>query len=120
MTHHLSPDFDTDIAIIGSGFGGSVAALRLSEKGYRVTVLEKGRRWQPADFPTTNWNIPKSFWLPSLGCHGTWGLRLFRDALVMHGVGVGGGSLLYANSHLEPHDSLWDDPRWRESRTGGG
>jgi cholesterol oxidase len=107
-------DFDTDIAIIGSGFGGSVAALRLSEKGYRVTVLEKGRRWRPADFPTTNWNIPKSFWLPRLGCHGTWGLRLFREALVMHGVGVGGGSLLYANSHLEPHDSLWDDPRWRE------
>jgi cholesterol oxidase len=110
----VTSDFDTDIAIIGSGFGGSVAALRLSEKGYRVTVLEKGRRWLPAELPTSNWHIPKAFWFPRLGCHGTWGLRLFREVLVMHGVGVGGGSLMYANSHLEPHDSLWDDPRWRE------
>ena len=111
---HPQTDFDTDIAIIGSGFGGSVAALRLSEKGWRVTVLEKGKRWRPEDFPTTNWNIPKGFWFPRLGCHGTWALRLFRDVLVLHGVGVGGGSLMYANSHLEPHDSLWNDPRWRE------
>jgi cholesterol oxidase len=110
----VAAEYDTDVAIIGSGFGGSVAALRLSEKGYRVTVLEKGRRWSPADFPTSNWNIRESFWMPRLGCNGIWALRLFRDALVMHFVGVGGGSLGYANSHLEPHDSLWDDPRWRE------
>ncbi len=109
-----SADFDTDVAIIGSGFGGSVAALRLSEKGYRVTVLEKGKRWRPEDFPTTNWNIPRSFWLPRLGCTGIWALRLFREALVLHGVGVGGGSLLYANTHLEPNPTLWDDPRWKE------
>ncbi len=109
-----TPDFDTDVAIIGSGFGGSVAALRLAEKGYRVTVLEKGRRWRAEEFPTTNWNIPKSFWLPRLGCHGTWALRLFRDVLVLHGVGVGGGSLLYANTHLAPDETIWDDPRWRE------
>ncbi len=86
-TAPVTADFDTDVAIIGSGFGGSVAALRLSEKGYRVTVLEKGKRWRPEDFPTTNWNIPKSFWMPRLGCHGTWGLQLFRDVLVLHGVG---------------------------------
>jgi cholesterol oxidase len=113
-TSQSTADFDTDIAIIGSGFGGSVAALRLSEKGWRVTVLEKGKRWRREDFPTTNWNFPKAFWLPRLGCTGTWALRLFRDVLVLHGVGVGGGSLMYANTHLEPHDSLWDDPRWRE------
>jgi cholesterol oxidase len=113
-TAAAATDFDTDVAIIGSGFGGSVAALRLSEKGYRVTVLEKGRRWQREDYPTTNWNFPKAFWMPRLGCHGTWALKLFRDVMVLHGVGVGGGSLMYANSHLAPHDSLWDDPRWRE------
>jgi cholesterol oxidase len=107
-------DFDTDVAIIGSGFGGSVAALRLSEKGYHVTVVEKGKRWRKEDYPTTNWNIPNAFWMPRLGCHGTWALKLFRDVLVLHGVGVGGGSLMYANSHLAPHDSLWDDSRWRE------
>jgi len=107
-------DFDTDVAIIGSGFGGSVAALRLTEKGYRVTVLEKGKRWRPEDFPTTNWNIPKSFWMPRLGCHGTWAMKLFRDVLVLHGVGVGGGSLLYANTHLEPDAAIWSDPRWRD------
>jgi cholesterol oxidase len=77
-------------------------------------VVEKGKRWRKEDFPTTNWNIPNAFWMPRLGCHGTWGLKLFRDVLVLHGVGVGGGSLMYANSHLAPHDSLWDDPRWRE------
>jgi len=113
-TSPATADFDTDVAIIGSGFGGSVAALRLSEKGYHVTVVEKGKRWRKEDFPTTNWNIPNAFWMPRLGCHGTWGLKLFRDVLVLHGVGVGGGSLMYANSHLAPHDSLWDDPRWRE------
>ncbi len=107
-------DFDTDVVIIGSGFGGSVAALRLTEKGYRVTVLEKGKRWRPEDFPTTNWNIPKSFWLPRLGCHGTWAMKLFRDVLVLHGVGVGGGSLMYANTHLEPDETIWDDSRWKE------
>lgn len=108
-----SGNFDTDVAIVGSGFGGSVAALRLIEKGYRVTVLEKGKRWRPEDFATTNWNIPKSFWFPWVGCYGFWSLHLLREVLIMHGVGVGGGSLLYANTHFEPPDSVWDDPQWR-------
>ncbi len=105
--------FDTDVAIIGSGFGGSVAAHRFTEKGYAVTVLEKGRRWRPQDFPKTNWNIRKSFWFPYIGCRGIFGLRLLREALVLHGVGVGGGSLVYANTLFEPPNSVWDDPQWR-------
>jgi cholesterol oxidase len=106
-------NFDTDFAVIGSGFGGSVAAHRLTEKGYRVTVLEKGRRWHPEDFPKTNWNIRKSFWFPKIGCRGIFGMRLLREALVLHGVGVGGGSLVYANTLFEPPDAVWDDPQWK-------
>jgi len=106
-------DFDADVLIVGSGFGGAVAALRLAEKGHRVLVLEKGKRWRPEDFPATNWHLPKAFWLPWLGCYGTWSLHLLPDALVLHGVGVGGGSLLYANTHLEPLERVWDDPKWK-------
>ncbi|MFV2073300.1 MAG: GMC oxidoreductase [Thermoanaerobaculales bacterium] len=106
-------DFDTDFAVIGSGFGGSVAALRLSQKGYRVTVLEKGKRWRPEDYPKSNWHIRKSFWLPGIGCYGIFSLNLLREALVLHGVGVGGGSLVYANTLFEPPPAIWDDPQWR-------
>ena len=104
---------DTDVAVVGSGFGGSVAAHRLTEKGYRVTVLEKGRRWRPDEFPASNWNIRKSFWFPKIGCRGIFGMRLLREALVLHGVGVGGGSLVYANTLFEPPNGVWDDPQWR-------
>ena len=106
-------NFDTDVAVIGSGFGGSVAAHRLTQKGYGVTVFEKGKRWRPEDFPKTNWNIRKSFWLPKIGCRGIFGLRLLREALVLHGVGVGGGSLVYANTLFEPPKTVWDDPQWK-------
>jgi cholesterol oxidase len=106
-------DFDTDVAIVGSGFGGSVSALRLAEKGHRVTVLEKGKRWRPEDFPTTNWNTRKAFWFPWLGCYGTWSMHLLREVLILHGVGVGGGSLLYANTLFEPPQTVWDDPQWK-------
>ncbi len=105
--------FDTDFAVIGSGFGGSVAAHRLTEKGHRVTVLEKGKRWLSPDFPKSNWNIRKAFWFPYLGCRGIFGMRLLREALVLHGVGVGGGSLVYANTLFEPPDHVWNDPQWR-------
>lgn len=100
------------VAIIGSGFGGSVAALRLAERGLKVVVLEKGRRWESQDFPATNWNVPKAFWFPALGCRGIWGLKLFRQVLVLHGVGVGGGSLVYANTLMEPPPSVWQEPSW--------
>ena len=113
LSSQTAGSFDTDVAVVGSGFGGSVAALRLTDKGYRVTVLEKGKRWRPEDYPRTNWNIPKAFWFPWVGCHGTWALHLLREVLIMHGVGVGGGSLVYANTHFEPPDTVWDDPQWR-------
>jgi len=106
-------DLDADAIVVGSGFGGSVMALRLVEKGYRVVVLEKGKRWLPAQFPTTNWALPRAFWLPWLSCYGIWAFHLLRDVLVLHGVGVGGGSLLYANTLLVPPDTVWDDPRWK-------
>ena len=80
-----------DVLVIGSGFGGSVAALRLTEKGYRVGVLEAGRRWNPEDFPATNWRVRKFLWAPRFGCRGIQRITLLRDVLVLSGAGVGGG-----------------------------
>ncbi len=106
-------DFDTDVAIVGSGFGGSVSALRFAKKGYSVTVLEKGKRWRTEDFPKSNWNFRKSFWLPWIGCHGTWAMHLLREVLVLHFVGVGGGSLSYSNCLFEPPEIVWDNTQWK-------
>ncbi|MBK7407483.1 MAG: GMC family oxidoreductase [Saprospirales bacterium] len=105
-----------DYIIIGSGFGGSVSAMRLSEKGYRVLVLEKGKRYQSKDFPKTNWNIRKYLWAPLLRCFGIQQLSFFKEVFVIHGVGVGGGSLVYANTHLEPGDEFYQNPRWAHFR----
>lgn len=101
-----------DYIIIGSGFGGSVSALRLSEKGYRVAVLEKGKRFLPEDFPRTNWNLKKSLWIPQLGLYGIWVLSLLSHAFILHGTGVGGGSLNYANQLLVPPDEVFEKPEW--------
>ncbi len=103
-----------DVLVVGSGFGGSVAALRLSEKGYHVGVLEAGRRWNAEDFPTTNWHVRKFLWAPRLGCRGIQRITLLRDVLVLSGAGVGGGSLNYANVLYEPPTDVWDDPRWAD------
>ena len=103
-----------DFAVIGSGFGGSVAAMRLSEKGYRVLVLERGKRFRDEDFPKTNWNIWKALWLPALRCFGLWQMSLVKGAFILHGSGVGGGSLLYANVLLEPDDALFQAAVWRD------
>src|SRR5947208_6534158 len=103
-----------DVLVVGSGFGGSVAALRLAEKGYRVGVLEAGRRWNAEDFPRTNWNVRRYLWLPRLGCRGIQRLTLLRDVLVLSGAGVGGGSLVYANTLNEPLEEFYDDPQWAE------
>src|SRR5688572_26832175 len=108
-----SDHFDADFLIIGSGFGGSVSALRLVEKGYRVLVLEAGRRFAAEEFPRTNWNLRKFLWLPALGCYGIQRITPLRAALVLSGAGVGGGSLVYANTLLVPGTRFFSDPRWR-------
>ena len=107
-----SETFDYDYIVIGSGFGGSVSALRLSEKGYTVAVLEKGKRWKKEDFPKTNWNVRKYMWLPQLGCYGYQMLTFLKDTTILHGGGVGGGSLVYANQLLIPSDKVFLRPEW--------
>ena len=104
--------FDFDYFVIGSGFGGSVSALRLSEKGYKVAVLEKGKRWKKEDFPKTTWNTRKYMWLPSLGCYGYQMLTQLKHVLILHGGGVGGGSLVYANQLLVPSDIVFERSEW--------
>lgn len=101
-----------DVVIIGSGFGGSVSAHRLTEKGYKVAVLEAGKRWRTEDFPRTNWNLWKALWFPTLGMKGIQRITLLKDIMILSGTGVGGGSLVYANTHYTPHDAFYDDPQW--------
>ncbi len=103
-----------DVIIIGSGFGGSVTALRLSEKGYSVAVMESGKRFTAADYPRTNWNLRRFFWFPRLGMRGIQRMTLLHDVLVLSGAGVGGGSLVYANTLYEPHDAFYQDRVWAD------
>ncbi|SHN35764.1 GMC family oxidoreductase N-terminal domain-containing protein [Cryptosporangium aurantiacum] len=102
-----------DVVVIGSGFGGSVSALRLTEKGYRVAVLEAGRRFTDDQLPKTSWDVRKYLWAPKLGCYGIQRITLLKDVLVLAGAGVGGGSLVYANTLYEPPQAFYDDPQWR-------
>jgi cholesterol oxidase len=101
-----------DWVVIGSGFGGSVCALRLAEKGYRVRVLEKGRRFAAEDFPRTNWDLRRWLWLPGLGLRGFFQMSFLRHATIFHGVGVGGGSLTYANTLPQPKRDFFEAPSW--------
>ncbi|QII02919.1 GMC family oxidoreductase [Rhodococcoides fascians A21d2] len=103
---------DYDVLIIGSGFGGSVAALRAVEKGYRVAVLESGRRFEDDELPKTSWRLRKYLWAPALGCYGVQRIHLLPDVLVMAGAGVGGGSLNYANTLYQPPAKFFEDPQW--------
>ncbi|MGZ6144311.1 MAG: GMC family oxidoreductase [Myxococcales bacterium] len=103
---------DCDYLIVGSGFGGSVSGLRLTEKGYKVVMLEKGRRYAAADFPRSNWNLPRWLWMPALGFRGIFKMTFMRHVTVLSGVGVGGGSLCYANTLPTPKDEFFSLPSW--------
>jgi len=109
-THGL----DYDVLVIGSGFGGSVSALRLTEKGYRVGVLEAGARFEDKDLPTTSWDATKYIFRPEIGCYGIQRIDALKDCLILSGAGVGGGSLVYANTLYEPLQPFYDDPQWRD------
>ncbi len=103
-----------DYVIIGSGFGGSVSALSLSEKGYKVLVIEKGKWKKANDFPQTNWNLKKWFWIPAIGFKGIFKLTFFRHLSVISGVGVGGGSLVYANTLPKPKSHFFHSGSWKD------
>ena len=104
--------FDYDVVIVGSGFGGSVSALRLTEKGYRVAVLEAGRRFEDADLPKNNWQLRKFLWMPKLGMTGIQRIHPLKDTVVLAGAGVGGGSLVYANTLYVPPKKFFTDKAW--------
>lgn len=110
----VTAEFDADFLVIGSGFGGAVSALRLAEKGYSVVVLEQGKRYRTRDFPRTNWSLKKYLWAPALGLRGIQVLSFFRHVTVVHGRGVGGGSLVYANTLVRPDDDVFRRPEWGE------
>ncbi|HSL07598.1 MAG TPA: GMC family oxidoreductase [Pseudonocardiaceae bacterium] len=108
----MTTEVDYDVLVVGSGFGGSVAALRLTEKGYRVGVLEAGRRFADEELATTSWQLRKFLWAPALGCYGIQRIHLLRDLVVLAGAGVGGGSLNYANALYRPPDAFFRDRQW--------
>ena len=104
---------DFDVVVIGSGFGGSVAALRLTEKGHKVAVLEAGRRFSDKDFPKTSWRLNRFLFIPRLGLRGIQRIHVLPDVLVLAGAGVGGGSLVYANTLYKPPTSYFEDKQWK-------
>ena len=107
-------DCDYDVVVVGSGFGGSVAALRLAEKGYRVHVIESGRRFADDDFAKTSWDLRRYLWAPRLKCFGVQRIHRLPDVMILAGAGVGGGSLNYANTLYVPPAAYFQDPQWAE------
>ena len=107
-------DYDYDVLVIGSGFGGSVTALRLTEKGYRVGVLEAGRRFADRDFPKTSWHTKDFLWAPAIGFLGLQRIHVLKNVVILAGAGVGGGSLNYANTLYEPLEPFFMDPQWAD------
>ncbi|TDD06336.1 GMC family oxidoreductase [Saccharopolyspora terrae] len=103
---------DYDVLVIGSGFGGSVTALRLTEKGYRVGVLEAGQRYTEESYPRSSWDLRRFLWAPKLGCYGMQRIHVVKDAVILAAAGVGGGSLVYANTLYEPLDAFYADAQW--------
>lgn len=108
----MNNKYDYDYVIIGSGFGGSVCALRLSEKGYRVLVIEKGKWFRANDFPKTNWNVKRWLWIPFLRFYGFFKITVMKHVAILSGVGVGGGSLVYANTLPIPKDDFFESKTW--------
>jgi cholesterol oxidase len=114
---HSQPDeeaYDYDVIVVGSGFGGSVTALRLTEKGYRVGVLEAGRRFTRDSLPKNSWDIKNYLWAPRLGMYGIQRIHLLGNVMVLAGAGVGGGSLNYANTLYVPPKPFFEDPQWKD------
>ncbi|MDS0132310.1 MULTISPECIES: GMC family oxidoreductase [unclassified Amycolatopsis] len=103
---------DYDVVVVGSGFGGSVAALRLTEKGYRVAVVEAGRRFADDEFAKTSWDLKRYLWAPQVGCYGIQRIHMLNDVMVLAGAGVGGGSLVYANTLYRPLKPFYRDRQW--------
>ena len=101
-----------DHIVVGSGFGGSVSAMRLTEKGYDVLVLEMGKRWESKDFPKSNWNVRKFLWAPAIKAFGIQKINFLNKIMILGGAGVGGGSLVYANTHMFPPDAFFNNPVW--------
>ena len=112
-TPQAEPGYDYDVVVVGSGFGGSVAALRLTEKGYTVAVLEAGRRFTPETLPKNSWDTRNYLWAPALGCYGIQRFHVLKDVMVLGGAGVGGGSLNYANTLYVPPKAFFQDPQWK-------
>jgi cholesterol oxidase len=110
----MADGFDYDVLVIGSGFGGSVSALRLTEKGYRVGVLEAGARFEDDDFAPTSFDVDRYLFRPELGCYGIQRIDALKDCLILSGAGVGGGSLVYANTLYEPLPAFYRDPQWSD------
>jgi cholesterol oxidase len=110
----LDAEVDVDVVVIGSGFGGSVAALRAAEKGYRVLVLEAGRRFADRDFPRTSWDLRRYLWAPRWGCYGIQRIHRLPDVVILAGAGVGGGSLNYANTLYVPPLPFFQDRQWAD------
>jgi len=104
--------YDYDVLVVGSGFGGSVSALRLTEKGYRVGVIEAGRRFDTTTLPKTSWDLRRFLWAPGLGMRGIQRITPLKDIAILSGAGVGGGSLVYANTLYEPLDPFYTDKQW--------
>ncbi|MFB6599344.1 GMC oxidoreductase [Streptomyces diastaticus] len=104
--------YDYDVLVVGSGFGGAVSALRLTEKGYRVGVLEAGRRFTRASLPRSSWDLRNYLWAPALGLFGIQRIHLLGNVMVLAGAGVGGGSLNYANTLYVPPEPFFTDPQW--------
>ena len=104
--------FDHDVVVIGSGFGGSVAALRLAEKNYDVLVYEAGPRREDEDFATSSWDVRNYLWAPALKCYGVQRIHKIPDAVILAGAGVGGGSLNYANTLYVPPQPFFADKQW--------